>query len=94
MLVLAAREGNVGLSSHLISIGADINKGNKDNWTPLISASDNGHSAVVQLLVDAGAELDILGAGAGRSAIYSASRSGQLESGTPPILRTDRNFEF
>ncbi len=42
----------------LLDKGANIETKDKDGWTPLLSATVNGHEAVVQLLLDKGANIE------------------------------------
>lgn len=41
----------------LLAAGAIVNKKNGDGWTPLFSAARYGHTDVMKLLLDAGAEV-------------------------------------
>ena len=40
----------------LLRAGADKEKANKDGWTPLIVASNKGHTEIVEILIRAGAD--------------------------------------
>lgn len=55
----AVREGDPVQVYDLIAAGADVNAKDKYGQTAIMLASVNGHSDVVQLLVDARAELDV-----------------------------------
>ena len=42
----------------LIAAGSDVGSRGEDGWTPLLSASDQGHTEVCQLLLTAGSDLE------------------------------------
>ena len=56
-LSLAARQGDVVAVAALIRAGASVNHSENDGWTVLRSAAWGGHTAIVQLLLEAGAEV-------------------------------------
>ncbi len=59
-LGLAAERGEVEMIQLLLPRGIDVNEPvGPDGWTALLSAIKNGHRAVVQLLVTAGANVNI-----------------------------------
>ena len=55
-LLKASAEGDAKVVSVLLTSGADKNKPDKDGRTPLFVAAKNGHIAVVDLLLRAGAD--------------------------------------
>jgi ankyrin repeat protein len=60
-LIEASKENNLPEVGRLVRAGADVNAKDTfpyDNWTPLHSASDLGHSQVVKELLDHGADVD------------------------------------
>ena len=61
-LLLAAYHGHVDTARTLCTLGADVNKANsnpgEDEMTPLIWASSNGFTEVVEVRLDAGAIID------------------------------------
>jgi ankyrin repeat protein len=57
-LVHAAFENNLPEVSHLLSVGADVNATDNNDWTPLHWDSKNGHVQVVIELLDHGADTD------------------------------------
>jgi ankyrin repeat protein len=59
---------------------ADKNKAAKSGYTPLISASMNGHADAVRLLVEAGADKDKVETADGMSALHWAACDGHLEA--------------
>ncbi len=59
-LGLAAERGEAEMIQLLLPRGVDVNEPvGQDGWTALLSAIKNGHRAVVQLLVTAGAKVNI-----------------------------------
>ena len=52
------KKGNLGVVKALIEAGADINKADTDNRTPLYRAAARGHEAVVKALIEEGADVD------------------------------------
>ena len=42
----------------LVKANADLNMADGDGWTPLFHATEEGHEAVVKILVEAGADLN------------------------------------
>jgi len=61
----------------LIEKGVDINKANKDGFTPLYIASQEGHLDLVKLLIEKGAEINKIGK-VGETPLYIASENGHL----------------
>jgi ankyrin repeat protein len=59
-LGLAAERGEIEILQMLLPRGIDVNEPvGRDGWTALLSAIKNGHRAVVQLLVAAGANVNV-----------------------------------
>lgn len=54
-LMMAALKGHIGMARQLIARGAAVNR---KGWSPLHYAASGPDAAVVQLLVDRGAEID------------------------------------
>ena len=57
----------------LIESGADPNKPDESDWTPLHYAARNGSQDVVKLLLDGGAEVNIADS-EGRTPLHHAAR--------------------
>jgi hypothetical protein len=55
----AAREGHLDVVKHVILLGARVNVGDIDGWTPLHFAAFHGHLSIVQFLVQSGANTKI-----------------------------------
>jgi ankyrin repeat protein len=81
----AARNGQLERVKQLLAAGADVNAA---DWvqmsmqqlgeTPLIAAADAGRSGVVQLLLEAGASIDLADY-SGSTPLHSAARGGHLQ---------------
>lgn len=91
-LVPAAAGGNVESVEHLLKMGIDVDRpgrlaiGEDTVMTPLQAAADAGHVAVVKLLIDHDAKLNLVDA-QGRTALYLAVLKGHLESATEILSR-------
>ena len=57
-LFFAAQNGHEAMVRALIELGADVNKGKDNGWTPLHIAAQQGHEAIVRAIVEAGAEVN------------------------------------
>ncbi|MCB1325575.1 MAG: ankyrin repeat domain-containing protein [Spirochaetales bacterium] len=78
----AALEGNLEIATYLIDNGADINRASVGNYTPLITAAAFQKSTVARLLVDRGAELDVVqssGCATGYTALLWAVTHGDYD---------------
>ena len=61
-LWIACQNGHVDVARLLLDKGADVNRANKNGWTPLSIACSKGHVDAVRLLLDKkGAEVDRAG---------------------------------
>ena len=58
-LMSTCTKGYVDIVKILLEKGADINKQDQDGWTALHWASDEGHQAVVDILLEANPDLSI-----------------------------------
>ena len=63
LLMIAAHEGNLLSVKLLLEKGADVNLGDEQGWTPLMKSVYNfdmqhGHPDVMQVLIDAGANIE------------------------------------
>lgn len=75
-LMLAALEGRLKAVLPLIKAGSEINP--KSGWFPLAYAAFNGHTDVLQTLLDNGANVDAQSDN-GNTALMIASRNGHVE---------------
>jgi hypothetical protein len=73
----ASSRGDAAEVARLLALGAPIEHTGYWQWTPLLSAADNGHIEVVTLLVNRGANLEARGKN-GWTPLIHASRSGHL----------------
>ncbi|CAM9466088.1 unnamed protein product, partial [Ectocarpus fasciculatus] len=73
----AAYQGSADRVDALLSTGSvDINQGNPKGWTPLMLATEKGHSRVAQNLLEKGANVSVVGDG-GFTALLASAQSGQ-----------------
>jgi ankyrin repeat protein len=75
-LLLAAKQDSLANVKKLLSHKADINVTNRSNITPLMFAASNGHSELVDFLIDEGAELEIKDNQTGMTALLAAADNG------------------
>jgi ankyrin repeat protein len=61
LLGIAARAGNLELAKLLLQNRASPHRKNRYGDTPLLLATSQGHTAIMQVLLDAGAELNPVG---------------------------------
>lgn len=72
----AVARGKVAEVASLVDSGADINAANASGQTPLHLAAANGDAGMVQVLLEDGAEFDLLDTGEGLSALHVAAQCG------------------
>ena len=76
---MASDKGHSNCVETLLQHGADVNAGDKYNWTPLFIASWNGHIDVVKKLLKAGADPFIKGRWGGETALDKAQEKGHFK---------------
>ena len=69
-LMFAAREGDSDSARIMLDAGVDINHGDVDNVTPLVTAIMNKQYSLSKFLIDRGADVNVVDAG-GRTALYA-----------------------
>ncbi len=75
-LMFAARAGDLRSARLLVAAGSEINAGNAFGTTPLIMAVHGGNPALLESLLEAGA--DVNGDGPGHTALHAAVLRGNL----------------
>jgi len=75
-LMFAARVGDLRSAQLLVAAGSEINAGNAFGTTPLIMAVHGGNPALLESLLEAGA--DVNGDGPGHTALHAAVLRGNL----------------
>ena len=75
-LMFAARAGDLRSTQLLVAAGSEINEGNAFGTTPLIMAVHGGNPALLETLLEAGANVD--GDGPGHTALHAAVLRGNL----------------
>ena len=78
LLLIAARQGHVGLIDALLESGADVDQAKANGSTPLFIAAENGHLAVVTKLVAAGADVNKAMTTSGCTPLFIAAQNGHL----------------
>ncbi|CAN0048152.1 unnamed protein product [Hapterophycus canaliculatus] len=78
----AAKAGSAARTTALLASGSiDIDEGDPDGWTPLIFAAGMGHSKVVLILLENGANLSVA-ANDDLTALLVSAQGGHLEATT------------
>lgn len=75
-LMFAARSGDLRSAQLLVAAGSEVNEGNAFGTTPLIMAVHGGNPAVLEMLLEAGADVD--GNSPGHTALHDAVLRGNL----------------
>ncbi|RYF88944.1 MAG: ankyrin repeat domain-containing protein [Chitinophagaceae bacterium] len=78
-LFAAVREGNAQNVKRSLQGGVQINNYDPDGLTPLMIASGYGHSSIVKILLEEGANVHIVDFVMGATALHKAAQSGNAE---------------
>lgn len=90
-LYSACIRGQIETCRHLID-KAELNSKNNDGWTPFHVASYLGHVAIVELLIEKGANIEILNNDGGNALLIAAAH-GKTEVAMLLSSRMDLNFQ-
>lgn len=77
--IQAARDGNRAFVQSYIQSGGDVDAKNPHGGTAIMFAARAGHVEIAQLLIDAGADLNVHGNYAGTTALIWAAQYGPAE---------------
>ncbi len=92
-LGLAAESGATDIPQLLLPRGIDINEPvERDGWTALLSAIKNGHKSVVQLLVTAGAKVNIWSRGETPILLAAKCEDREIYNYLYPLVDTEIRF--
>lgn len=89
-LYFASARNHPSTVSVLLAAGASVDSASNDGWTPLMEATHFGYSAVVRLLLDGGANIELKNIH-GQTAFDIATRNKQAE--VVAILREHERLE-
>jgi ankyrin repeat protein len=95
MLSEAVETGNLQAARSAIAQGASVNQRNGVGTTPLHTAAWRGDLAMARLLIEAGAQIDVMDSQTGETPLHSAARGAEpamltflLQLGADPQVRT------
>ena len=80
VLMKAVKSNDVALVQRLIGQGADVNELDANQDAPLIIASYKGHTEIVKLLLEAGADVSVVDPGMKATALHAAAYAGNAEA--------------
>ena len=91
LMCACSDSGNSAVARMLLEFGANVRASDDSDWTPLHYAASRGYVAIVPMLVERGAELDVgIRAGRwerrGRTPLHNACAAGELET-TRALIR-------
>jgi ankyrin repeat protein len=78
-LISAIRAGDLARARDLIRSGADVNARDAEGFTPLMIAAGLGQPQMVELLLNAGADVLVLEPRMGATALHKAAQSGNRD---------------
>ncbi len=98
-LIQACKDGELAKVTQAVTDGADLNKKNPDNQTPLYIAVANKHKPIVEYLLSKGANISEKNGEYGSSALHKACASGALDiakvlvnAGADVNLKSDEGY--
>ena len=99
LIMQAIRNNQTEVVDYLIGEGLDVNAVDSDGFSSLAYAAELGNVAIVESLLDAGADIDFLNTEDERPALYQATRSNRtdiaillLQRGAQVNIKTSRGF--
>jgi len=78
-LHLACMWGHLAVAKHLVLQGEQLDVRSRGGWTPLMMAAHRGHKGIVEVLVNAGADVGMATRDHGHTALGLAERRGHSE---------------
>lgn len=79
-LMSAVKKNDAAAVARLISQGADVNELDANGDPPLIQAAYLGHTGIVELLLQAGADVTVVDPGMKATALHAAAYAGRTEA--------------
>ena len=79
-LMQAVKANQVDTVAQLLASGANVNQADGGGDWPVIMAAYLGHTAVLELLLQAGADLGVLDPGMKATALHAAAYAGRTEA--------------
>ncbi len=80
VLMQAVKKNDIALVKKLIQQGINVNELDTNQDAPLIIAAYEGHTEIVQLLLEAGADVAVVDPGMKATALHAAAYAGNTES--------------